>query len=114
MNYTMTAPCPKCPFRTDIRPYLTKARAKDLTSGGDFQCHQTVDYSDSDDGEGKTDTPNAQHCAGLLILLEHANRPHQMMRIAERIGMYDRRRLQMDAPVFRSARAFIAAQRSRG
>jgi hypothetical protein len=26
--------------------------------------------------------------------------PHQMMRIAERLGMYDRTKLKMDAPVY--------------
>lgn len=39
------------------------------------------------------------HCAGALIFLEKRNRPNQMMRIAERTGSYDRRTLDMKAPV---------------
>jgi hypothetical protein len=108
MEYTMTGPCPKCPFRTDIRPFLRKARAREITSGAPFQCHATVDYTANDDG--RTETPNAQHCAGLLILLEHMGRPHQMMRICERLGLYDRRKLSMNTPVFRSSAAFVKAQ----
>ena len=30
------------------------------------------------------------------------NAPHQMMRICERLGLYDRTKLNMDAPVFGS------------
>lgn len=112
MKYEMTNPCPKCPFRTDIRPFLRKARAREIVdSGAQFQCHATVDYADTDDdGNGHANTPNAQHCAGALIMLEHMGRPHQMMRICERIGMYDRTKLNMAAPVFRSATSFIRAQ----
>ena len=54
------------------------------------------------------------HCAGALILLEKLNLPSQMMRIAERLGMYDRRKLDMLAPVFDSFVAMIKAQPSRG
>jgi hypothetical protein len=119
MNYTMTAPCPKCPFRTDVEPFLRRERAEEIADvlvrqQGHFQCHATVDYSDPDDeGHGRADTRNAQHCAGALIMLERMGRPNQMMRIAERLGMYDRTRLDMAAPVFASARVFVAAHRTR-
>jgi hypothetical protein len=39
------------------------------------------------------------HCAGALIFLEKLDSPHQMMRICERIGYYDRTKLDMTAPV---------------
>lgn len=55
-------------------------------------------------------TGDEQHCAGALILLEKLDRPSQMMRISERIGMYDRRKLDMDAPVFDTFRKMITAQ----
>lgn len=29
------------------------------------------------------------HCAGAMIVLEHEERPNQIMRIAERLGFYD-------------------------
>jgi len=116
MQLTMTSPCPKCPFRTDIAPYLRASRAAEIADGltrlqGSFQCHATVDYSGD---EPREDTPNAQHCAGALIVLERMNRPNQLMRWMERIGAYDRRGLQMDAQVFASMRAFIAAHVASG
>jgi hypothetical protein len=39
------------------------------------------------------------HCAGAMIVLEHEDRPNQIMRIAERLGFYDRTALVMDSPV---------------
>jgi hypothetical protein len=45
------------------------------------------------------DGPNAQHCAGALIFLEHQDRPSQLMSIYERLDGYDRTKLNMDAPV---------------
>lgn len=116
MKFEMTAPCPKCPFRTDVKPYLTRARAKEIADSivqqqQTFPCHVTTEHDD--DGEVCGPTGSEQHCAGALILLEHANRPNQMMRISERLGVYNRRALDMDAPVFRTARDFITAQPTR-
>jgi hypothetical protein len=121
MKFTMTAPCPKCPFRTDIDPFLSLGRAVEIcdaiTRGQQtFQCHKTVDYNKADD-DGEVEShvaaseKNAQHCAGAMIMLERMEQPNQMMRICERLGMYDRRKLEMDAPVFKSAREMIAAHR---
>jgi hypothetical protein len=117
----MTEPCPKCPFRTDVRPFLRKARAREIVTmltrqQGTFQCHMTVDYEKAEDDDGEIDaivaasSANAQHCAGALIMLEHMEQPNQMMRICERIGEYDRRKLNMAAPVFTSGAAFIKSQ----
>lgn len=65
----------------------------------DFPCHKTTAEGD----EGEVVVPEtAQHCAGALILLEKIEEPSQMMRICERIGLYDRRKLKMDAPMFDS------------
>jgi hypothetical protein len=57
-----------------------------------------------------SETPNSQHCAGALILMEHADSPSQMMRICERLGMYDRTKVNMDAPVFHSFDEMAEAQ----
>ena len=105
MRFDLTAPCKNCPFRTDITFYLTKARVYEIWEGitdGDatFACHKTVDYSE--DGDAKR-SDKEQHCAGALIALERRNRPNQMMRIAERLGLYDRTKLDMDEPVFNDA-----------
>ena len=116
MNYDLKSPCKNCPFRTDVTPYLRQERAEDIVEGivdrqGTFTCHKTTVESEDDDGLGeRVDGPNAQHCAGALILLEKIGRPNQMMRIAHRLGMYDPDSLNMDAPVFDDEDEFIEAQ----
>lgn len=111
----MTTPCKECPFRNDIRPYLTVPRvieiAASLEADGSFPCHKTtVDVEDDEDGEGRRiATADSEHCAGAMIVLEKMERPNQIMRIMERIGGYDRRKLNMDAPVYDSLEDWIAA-----
>lgn len=113
MNYTMRAPCSSCPFRWDVPGFLTAERAAEITEallrGFTFQCHKTITRNEEDyDGESVVHTEQDQHCAGALIMLEHMELPNQLMRIAERLGMYDRTRLQMDAPVFTSDEEFMS------
>lgn len=114
LHMTLNRPCAECPFRTDIPPYLTTARAQEIVGcldRGTFPCHKTLDYREDEDGECYGhNTDKTQHCAGALILLEHEERPSQLMRIYERLGGYDRRKLDMAAPVFTSREDFIDAQ----
>lgn len=110
-SYDMTSPCPKCPFRSDITPFLRPDRVEEIAESlvrAEFPCHQTLDYSN--DSEGAR-TPKTAHCAGALILLEKLEQPSQMMRICERLGIYDRSKLDMAAPVFDSFEDMIAAAR---
>lgn len=111
-------PCATCPFRTDRPAFLTRARAREimaaLKSDNHFDCHKTLDYSasdDTDDGEPSM-TERTAICAGFAIVAEKSGRIPQMMRIAERLGAYDANKLNMDAPVHKTARAFISAQPS--
>jgi len=105
MEYTLKKPCPKCPFRTDVPSYLKRGRAEGIVDeitrdrSGGFICHETAESLGHDCGE--------KHCAGALVVLEHEGRPHQMMRIAERLGMYDRNALDMTSPVFETLEAFV-------
>lgn len=109
MNFKLKTPCANCPFRTDVKAYLTQGRAEEIAEGitteqQTFTCHKTL----SRDDDGNTlNSQQEQHCAGALIMLEHMDKPNQMMRIAERLGMYDRRQLDMDAPVFKTDVEFI-------
>jgi hypothetical protein len=112
-RYSLTSPCPNCPFRNDIPPFLTRSRVREIQTSliqSEFPCHKTTDFDD--EGEPRT-SGREQHCAGALILLEKIGRPSQMMRISERLGMYDHSKLKMDAPVFDSFREMETAQRSR-
>jgi hypothetical protein len=110
MSYALTSPCKDCPFRSDIRPYLTRERIDQIDNSlirAEFPCHKTTEH---DDDDNYVPTDNEQHCAGALILLEKLERPSQMMRIAERLGLYDRRKLDMKAPVFDTFKEMRAAQ----
>lgn len=112
-HYALTKPCSSCPFRNDIRPFLRKDRVRQIEQSlvqSEFHCHLTAEHDD--EGE-QMHTGNEVHCAGALILMEKMGRPSQMMRISERLGMYDRTKLDMNAPVFNSFREMIKAQSSR-
>lgn len=94
MKFHLVRPCAHCPFRSDIRPYLNRERVallKRELARKTFACHETLS------GDG-----TQQHCAGALIFLERLRRPSQMMRIAERLGIYDRRKLDMRSSVVAS------------
>ena len=118
--YGLTNPCSNCPFRTDVVPYLHRERVEDIEKSlvrGEFYCHKTTQHDQSEDvveGDGSYHaTHDEMHCAGALILLEKMERPSQMMRIAERLRMYDRTKLNMDAPVYDSFEDMIEAQEPR-
>lgn len=113
MLFTLRKPCKNCPFRTDITFHLTVERAEEIAhavTDGDqtFACHKTTIDVEDDEGESEMVAGDTtQHCGGVLIMLEKMEQPNQMMRIAERIGLYDRTKLDMDAPVFEDTDEFI-------
>jgi len=94
VNYRMTEPCDACPFLIGSGFKWSQLQAH---ASGEFGCHKACNL----DEETGTFEPHKKtpHCAGALIFLEKQDRPHQMMRICERLGMYDRTKLKMDAPV---------------
>jgi hypothetical protein len=103
-------PCALCPFRTDVPAYLTRSRVREIERSlvrAEFPCHETTGVKGQKPKDGEA------HCAGALILLEKLERPSQMMRIAERLGIYDRSQLAMDAPIFETFDEMVAAQEPR-
>ena len=111
MQFRLKRPCPKCPFRTDVKPYLSSERAEEILDSicdqqQSFSCHETTQFDDEGECER---SDKEQHCAGALILLERMESPNQIMRIAERLGMYDRKNLHMDASVYDDANAMLEA-----
>lgn len=111
MDFDLKKPCPNCPFLNNIRGYLRKARIRQIEGSlvrGSFPCHKTVEWDS--EGENTVNDREQHHCAGALILLEKLNRPSQMMRVMERIGCYDRTKLDMGAPVFDTFDEMEAAQ----
>ena len=99
MRYELTTPCDACPFLKSMAHGFGLERLREFASN-EFGCHKTCDEVEGEDG-GTEFVPNSQslHCAGALIFLEKRNAPNQMMRICERIGMYDRTKLNMKARV---------------
>lgn len=99
MKYNLTEPCDECPFLIgsgfEFGSLIEYA-------GGEFPCHKACDI---EKGTGNFVPRNEKtpHCAGALIFLEKRNRPHQMMRICERLGFYDASKLNMGANVGKSA-----------
>lgn len=111
MDFDLKTPCKNCPFRTDIAPYITKERAEEIDlaiseQDATFSCHKHLPR------DGKKE----QHCAGALLYLESQGEygnPNQLMRISERIGQYDRRLLDFNAPVFNNRKDFVNHFKSR-
>lgn len=123
----LTSPCSNCPFRTDIPPYLSQARAKEIAAalyvkgdpsqGGVFPCHETTEFVPTGEyGEEELRaTARSKWCAGSLILMEKQGvlGLNQMARIWMRMRMLNPDRLMLDAPVFGSFKEWIRAQPSR-
>lgn len=85
---------------------LTAGRVEEIggmmlsTGGGSFPCHKTTIDTEDDDGLGDREvTPDSQHCAGALIFAEKNENATQLMRIAERLGLYDAKALMADKKV---------------
>jgi hypothetical protein len=102
MKYTMTTPCDQCPFldTPNMRRGFRLARLKEFTAN-EFPCHQTASVIEDEDGGSSEYHANDKsvHCAGALIFNEKRGYANQMMRICERLGMYDASKLDMEAKV---------------
>ncbi len=104
MKYTLTKPCATCPFRKDgAGVKLYPARIREIAkstgwNGASFACHSSLDYSKTDNDEfddggqlsrEMSSDPKTQHCGGAIIFGLKNGGPHQMLRIAARLGMAD-------------------------
>lgn len=110
--YKLRRPCAKCPFRTDVPGYLRRERAieiaRSIAEGSEFPCHETTVTDEDEFGEEHlVPGSESQFCAGALICMEKQEAPNQQVRIAERLGVYEAERLDMDAPVHSSFVAFV-------
>jgi hypothetical protein len=105
-------PCDSCPFIRGAKAIrLTRERVDEIagmmlsSAGGTFPCHKTTTHGDEDDEDGSdtfVERDKEQQCAGALIFAEKHDTATQAMRIAERIGFYDRRQLRGQEMVFDS------------
>lgn len=97
MKYDMTSPCVNCPFRRDGFIPLRQERVEEIaegmlsTQGHEFACHKTCGHDEDGDTTVEGDS---QHCGGALIFAEKNGNATQMMRICERIGLYNASKLE--------------------
>jgi len=95
----MTTPCGACPFLKKYAHAFTLRRLEEFAAG-EFPCHKTAAEEEGEDGSVSfVARRESLHCAGALIFNEKRERPNQMMRICERLGMYDAAGLDMSADV---------------
>lgn len=89
--------CANCPFFDPNQLHLSRERKLEIVasirSDASFHCHATLDYNTEDDDP--MPTARTQECVGSMILQEREGRVNQMLRIMERIGMYDHTKLDM-------------------
>lgn len=101
MRYNLTEPCDACPFLLGSGFAWKRLVA---FASGEFPCHKACKIVESEHMGAAVDAyvPRSEktpHCAGALIFLEKQEKSHQMMRICERLGLYDYRKLNMNARV---------------
>lgn len=112
--------CADCPFRADkdfhgLRAERVSDIAQSLRDGATFHCHSTLDYSRSDDldADGEPESPvvaKSQFCAGALATMEQGGEANQIVRIAERLGLYDSEEFDWESqPVFEGLDEWEAA-----
>ena len=108
MHFDLRQPCDDCPFLKHGGIRLRRTRAEEIGAmmlspdGGTFACHKTTEAGGSEGPE--------QHCAGALIFAENNDISTQAMRIAERLRIYDHKRLIDRDMVFADLAEMLAAQ----
>jgi len=125
MDWGMTVPCDNCPFRKEGGIRLHPVRARQLadmmldSQGATFTCHKTTASDERDDNadeDGFIPQEHHKHCAGALIFAEKNSNATQMMRISERFGDYDPKKLMSNeeavASVFDTKSQMVRANKS--
>jgi hypothetical protein len=103
--YDLKKPCDNCPFLKKGGVRLTQGRVQEIAdamlnwNGSTFACHKTTIDVEGDEGGERAVTGKSRHCAGALIFAEKNDNANQMMRIAERLGMYKPQELMADQAV---------------
>lgn len=75
-DWYMKKPCDKCPYRRDVKPYLTPERGEELAFHAQnpfnsFPCHLTTVSDEEFGGDGSENVAieTSRECAGLLTLV---------------------------------------------
>ena len=73
MSDFMKKPCEHCPYRHDVKPFLTAERGIDLAYHATnpfnyFHCHKTTEADENSEEGEMLVTNNSKLCAGFLTL----------------------------------------------
>lgn len=79
-DWFMKKPCEHCPYRRDVRPFLTMERAEELAYHpsnpyNSFACHKTTvsDEEFGGDGSDMVAVETSRECAGFLTMQINEN-----------------------------------------
>lgn len=116
MNFDLKRPCVGCPFLKEGGvKHLGARRAREIamnsatSSGGTFACHKTVRF---DEDGNEIERRSQQHCAGALLFMEKVNEgATQFVRIAERLGIYNKDSYTGAELVFDTVEDMVAAHK---
>jgi len=69
----MKKPCKHCPYRNDVKPFLTPERGEELAylaqnRYNSFPCHKTTVFDENSEEGGMMATSDSKTCAGFVTL----------------------------------------------
>ena len=73
MSYFMKKPCVHCPYRNDVKPFLTPERGEELAYHAtnpynSFSCHKTTETDEDSESGERYAGENSKECAGFMTL----------------------------------------------
>lgn len=77
-DYFMKKACKHCPFRIDVKPFLTTERAEELAYATEnpynsFSCHKTAEFDENSDEDEMIVTNTTKKCAGFMAMQHSLN-----------------------------------------
>lgn len=116
MKFDLVAPCSDCPFLKEGGVRLNRERIEEIArytmsdhNSKMFACHKTTG---AESGK-RVRRDDHQHCAGALIFCHKQGQRSQVHQVAERLGMYDSKKLVGGERVFDTLEEMTAAQEKR-
>lgn len=107
MLFEIKKPCALCPFRRDVRPFLSRRAASiasELRNDHNwFACHETTGVKSGK----RVRLENQSHCMGAAIVLWRSHLTNVPIRLALWLKLLDESVLNQPAPVFDSLEEFV-------
>lgn len=107
--FDLKQPCVNCPFRRAQGELfgLGERRVREIAEAVAFQCHKTIDYSQTRPRTGE----RPQQCAGLMTVLHRSGAPNVIMQVGRRLGHFDPALLDPKNECYASLDEAIAAHK---